>query len=529
MPFMNGSISLRKARLYKGLALCLALLLTCPAAFASNVGTDLTLGIISTKTTEIRPLEPLERDIVSLYNMVYEGLVQIDDDYRPQPLLCERWEETGNGNTWTFYLRSNVTFSDGTPLTAADVVATAQFILDQANNEEAVNKGYYGNLRYFVDSIKAENESTVVVKAKRSYYGFLYAMTFPILPASRIQDANPPGTGPYVVSVFEPQDYMWLTANPMWWQDAPQVQEIMATFHTSNKEIIASYEYARVDTVFTRSVAAAQYKSGSNSLRMDFRTPQLETLLMNQSSFPLGEINIRKAIRYAIDIDKIASQVYMGMVSRTDTPMVNGSWLYADIDGVFEYNPDKARALLEQEGWKDLDQDGILDKVVAGETKPKHLVLRLHVYEEADNSVRTETANMIVDMLAQVNIDVNIVPTTFSDVTTRLKAGSYDLALVAYQMDVAPDPGFMLMSSNTGNYCRYKSEDMTKLCNTLRSKVDPNEYAQTMMDIQRKFAEDCPFICMFYRNGAILTRKMYTTVRDVRELELLRGIASFHE
>ena len=47
------------------------------------------------------------------------------------------------------------------------------------------------------------------------------------------------------------------------------------------------------------------------------------------------------------------------------------------------------------------------------------------------------------------------------------------------------------------------------------------------MDIQRIFAEDCPFICMFYRKGVVLTRLMYTTVRDVREYELLRGIQSF--
>ncbi len=528
MRSTNACTLPRKRRLLKAFALfaCAVLLLPSGAA-ASNVGTDLTIGIISTKTLEIYPLKPLERDLASLYPLIWESLIYIDDDYKPQPLLCERWEETGNGKTWTFYLRSGITFSDGTPLTANDVVATAQYILDLARNEEATDKGYYANLRYFIDSIKADGDLTVVVKADRPYYGLLYAMTFPILPADRIQTASPPGTGPYVISKFEPKDFIWLTASPTWWPQQPKVTEIMATFHTNNKESINSYEYAKVDAVFTRSISAAQYKSGTSSLRLDYRSRQLETLLMNHTSFPLESVKIRQAIRYAINVDKIAAQVYMNMVDRTDTPMINGNWLYSDTAGAYTYDVEKAKELLAEEGWKDLDGDGTLDKVVEGSENPKHLVLRIHVYEDSDNSVRVETGNMIVDMLAQVGISARVITDTFANVTTKLSAGSFDLALVAFQMDTVPDPGFLLMSGNTGNYCRYRSQDMTDLCKALRTKADPDDFAQALAAIQQKFAEDAPFICLFYRSGTILTRKMFTTVRDVRELELLRGIESF--
>jgi peptide/nickel transport system substrate-binding protein len=495
-------------------------------ALASNVGTDITIGIISTKTTEIYPLAPLERDLTSLYGQVYEGLITIDDDYRPKGLLCEYWDPpTGTGKTWKFHLRSGITFSDGTALTANDVVATAQYILDIANDEANTDKGYYGNLRFFIDSISAEDDQTVVVKAARGYYGLLYAMTFPILPADRIQMPNPPGTGPYVISDFKPQDYIWLTTNDKWWRQKPQVQGITATFHTNSKEIIESYEYARVDAVFTRSMAAAQYKSGTASLRLDYRSRQLETLLINNQSYELESVKMRQAIRYAIDVNKIATQVYMDLVSRTDTPMVNGNWLYSDTPGAYVYDVEKAKALLAEEGWKDLDDDGILNKVI--DDKVKNLHLSMYVYEDADNNVRVETANMIKDMLAQVGIEVKVYTTDFAEVSSHLSAGSYNLALAAYQMDAVPDPGFMLMSNNTGNYSRYKSEEMTDLCKALRTKNDPDEFAQTLAAIQQKFAQDVPFICLFYRKGAILTHKMYTTARDVRELELLRGIEDF--
>ena len=93
-------------------------------------------------------------------------------------------------------------------------------------------------------------------------------------------------------------------------------------------------------------------------------------------------------------------------------------------------------------------------------------------------------------------------------------------------MDVCPDPGFILIRGNTGNYCRYKSSRMTELCEQLRKEYSFQGYRQRLMEIQSLFAEDCPFICMWYRCGALLTRKVFTTVRDVREPEILRGIES---
>ncbi len=100
------------------------------------------------------------------------------------------------------------------------------------------------------------------------------------------------------------------------------------------------------------------------------------------------------------------------------------------------------------------------------------------------------------------------------------------MAIAAFQMDVVPDPGFMLMSGNTGNYCGYRSTAMDNLFKKLREERDFYTYQQILWDIQDQFASDCPFICMWYRCGALLTRKVFTTVRDVREPEIMRGIES---
>ena len=147
MAFMKRFITPRRKRLLTWL---LTLALVCcavPCAEATNVGDSLSVGIQSTKTNAIQPLFPLERDMMSIYELVYEGLVAIDDDYLPTPALAESWEMSNGGKTWTFTLRDNVSFSDGTPLTANDVVATAQYILNRATDLYVDDKGYYRNLQ----------------------------------------------------------------------------------------------------------------------------------------------------------------------------------------------------------------------------------------------------------------------------------------------------------------------------------------------------------------------------------------------
>lgn len=110
----------------------LCLLFGPAASRAENVGDSLVVGMVSTRTTEIRPLTPQEAGMVSLYNVVYESLVTVDDNGIPQPYLAEKWEESNSGETWTFTLRENLRFSDGSALTADDVVASAQYLLTLA-------------------------------------------------------------------------------------------------------------------------------------------------------------------------------------------------------------------------------------------------------------------------------------------------------------------------------------------------------------------------------------------------------------
>ena len=506
------------------------LMIPVSPAQASEIGDSITIAVQSSKTLMVRPFEPLEYDILSAYNAVYESLVKLDDNYVPQPCLAESWEESGAGRTWTFHLRQDVRFSDGTSLTARDVVASAEYIIAKAKDENIADHGFYQNLSRFVESITAKDEYTVVVKAAaaRTYYGLLFQMTFPVVPEALVSSDNPPGSGPYVITEFHAGDRMWLSANTNWWQAQPQIREILFSFQNTASAVVESYEFAQVEACFTRSVAGAQHKTGANSLTMSYRTNQLECLYMNNNASELT-LEVRQAIRCLIDKSKLISSAYMGLAVPTNFPFYPGTWMYNEsLDSSFVHDVEEARRLLAQAGWEDSDDNGVLDRADSnGDLKNLHL--RFYYYEEPDNDVREEAANIIVAALAEVGIECKVTPMTMSGLQEKLKSGSFDLALIAFAMDVTPDPGFMLMSSNvkSGNYCRYKSSRMDDLFSALRKQTTQEDFRLKLMDIQYQFLNDCPFVCLYYRTGNVISRYMYTTCRDIREYELLRGIESF--
>ena len=245
-----------------------------PAA-AENVGSSIVIGMVSSSTYVIRPLIPGERSMVSLFSLVYESLVYEDDSGMIQPLLAEDWNVSNSGKTITFTLRKDIRFSDGTPITAQDVAASGTYLLELANNENVTDHGFYQNMKYSIDKFETSGTDTVIVTCKRGYYGSLCNCIFPVVKANEIDVDNPVGSGPYVISAFLTGDMMLLDANTNWWQIQPQVKQISVSFFSNNKDLMTAYEYGRVDTIFTRSVSAAQYKSGNSSISMSYSTRQL--------------------------------------------------------------------------------------------------------------------------------------------------------------------------------------------------------------------------------------------------------------
>jgi len=525
---------MRKSLFTKFSALMLSFVFSlCPALSLAAAPSYLTCAIVATDDLALRPLELNQRDVVSVLDLVYEGLFSMDDNYNPQPELAYSYEFISNGRRLRVVLRDDVTFHNGQKLTANDVVATLDYMLELSgfdndlNSEyDLVDRGLYYSTFYSIKSWEAEDEHTLLFNLRRASYGSLYALTFPILPAGEVANDMPAGTGPYKYDGYERGSAIWLVSNKGWWKRAPQVTNIRASIYKDAEKALSAFDAQDVDVAMTRSINASRYSGSLNSFSLSARTRQLEVLLMNRAykylkSDENGKNLVREAISYAINRSELISSVYQGMASVAYTPVPTGTWLSNESTIQDIYDPLMAESLLDQAGWKMAD-DG--KRYKNGEKMENFRIL---VYDEPGSTVRTNAANKIAEQLNAVGIPAYVATWSRANVISKLQHADYSLALVAFNFDVAPDPGFTLTSTASCNYTRYRSDDMNDLLAQLRSSVNPADYQNAMSLIQDQFEQDIPYICLYWRSGALLSRSAFTDARDIRELELLRGVESY--
>lgn len=513
-------------------ALAFSLAMSAVGALASNVPTTIRVAMVTAPDMPMHPLRIRDRDAVSILGLVYESLVELDDRQMPSPKLAT-WENPGgDGQTWIFTIKENVYFHDGRPLTAYDVAATMDYIAAIAADEtlETSQKGLYYLLPSYCSSWTAEDSRTLRVRTKRQGYGFLYAMVFPVLQAQFLTIESPPGTGPYRIDYYVPGAELSIVGNSNWREKPPYVSEIVAKWYANGDDAMRAFESEQVDILMTRSISAVRYR-GTLSSRInsyDYSTRQLECLLFNliNKKKGLNELTFREAICYAIDKTRLIQNVYQNIVTETDTLLPLDSWLYNDTKEVrtFGYDPNEANKRLDELGWTLRDDQNY--RIKKTENGDQQLSLRIGYYEEAGSSLRQDAASEIASMLNAVGIRVSVEGMKFDRAQQKLGVQDYDLFLCAYNFDILPDPSFLLTSSDV-NYTRYSDKEMTALCDELKKAATQEAFSQAWAAIQVKMSFDLPLLPLYFRNGVMLTRYPFSSVRDIREFELLRSMEHY--
>ena len=320
---------------------------------------------------------------------------------------------------------------------------------------------------------------------------------------------------------------IWLTLNQGWWKRTPQVRSIRANIYSNDETVMNAFDQRAVDIAFSRSINASRYSGSLNSFSLSARTRQLEVLLVNRSQTLFksdkGENLVRKAVSYAINRSELINSIYQGMATVAYTPVPTGTWLTDESTIQDIYDPLMAASLLDSAGWK-LANDG--KRYKDGKAMP---TLRLLVYDEVNSTVRTNAANKIREQLQAVGFSVSVVTWSRDDVQVKLRSGDYYLALAAFSFDICPDPGFTISSTGSCNFTRYRSDEMNELVAQLRKAYLAADYQTVMKDIQNKFLVDLPYLPLYWRTGAVLSRSAFTNARDIREQEQLRGIEALSD
>lgn len=483
---------------------------------------ELLIGYVAQSGASLNPFLCNEWDLVSLNQLVFEPLVTLDENQKPSPMLADNW--THEGKTWTFTLRSNITFHNGEALTAYDVQST----YDQFVAMDAGYNPYSSRMKQLISSLTAVDDRTVSVEAKYEGYITLYAMNFPIIQSGTIYDDMPRGTGPYWYVRYDIDSAVRIEANPLWWQQPPTVSSITFRRYEDSGAAIEALQTNGVDMLSTRSTNAAICRKLSDLTSMDYGTMTYELMVPNLSvTSVMSNVKVRQAVMYAIDRSMIANNAYLDMAVQSEVPVLPGTWLYESQSAQYYYSPERALQLLRDAGWEDLNGDMILDKLDG--IKVSELTVKIITYNDSASSIRENAGEMIADYLSVVGVKATVETMDSSALKKRIKSGEYDIALIGLNLSEVPNLIGLLGTGGNMNFNNYSDTVMDSLLKETVTASDEAGMKQVFSQIQLKVVENLPIMGLMYRAGTVLSSRSLGGLSGIRALDAFRGLEYLNE
>ncbi len=351
-----------------------------------------------------------------LFSLIYQGLFSVDRDNNPVPILCSYYQATADNRNYTFYLEDGAKFSDGTPLSTADVIATY---------DAAKASDYYGGRFTYIDSVVEGENNSVVFHLTTAYENLPLLLDIPIVKVGHTDDEYPIGTGPYcfqknggAAQLSKVQDW--------WCKDSVKLPTnadvITLSEATSQAQVRDEFEFADLDLAISNpmSDSYAEY-------RCDYELWEVENgiflyigcnVLWSEFFKDGRNAELRKALTYAIDRETIINSYYRGRAHSSTLPTSPGSPYYSEsLASRYEYDPLRFVSAI---------QNMYIPKDDKGQ--PKKLLILVN----CDDSARLRTARFLAKQLTELGLDTGTLEyggstnTTFQQV---LQAGSFDLYL----------------------------------------------------------------------------------------------------
>jgi peptide/nickel transport system substrate-binding protein len=337
-----------------GLALGIA-----PAA-AQKPGGSITVGL----ELDIPGLDPLK---VGVYDtaaemaaaLIFDTLTALDDKGEPTPRLAESWTSSEDFRTWTFRLRQNVKFHDGTPFNAASVA------WNYARQKDPNNHCRCAFYVQYINKVEAVDELTVVFRLRDPVVnlpallappGVTNAVHSPAAIQKLGDDYNrqPVGTGPFVLKSWTAGDRMVVERNPDYWNKGrPHLDRVVLRPLPDAQARFASLQSGEADLVWADEYDADSIGKAKNDPALtvhSYTGSGAEVYAFNTKVAPFDDLRVRQALVMAIDRKKMSQAITNGLAKPATNPYGEGSFVQCRDDGALPYDPRKARELIKDYG-----------------------------------------------------------------------------------------------------------------------------------------------------------------------------------
>ncbi len=442
----------------------------------------------------------------SVGSLIYDGLIRADRDLSLTGELAESWEISKDERTITFHLKRGVRWHDGAPFTARDVEFTYRYMRDPKTPTA------YAEDFLQVASTEVVDPSTFRVRYEKPYAPALLSWALWVLPAHLLeepwrkgvdlrtthQNRHPVGTGPFRFQEWKTQEKVVLLANPEYHRGRPHLDRVLLRIIPDSATIFLELKARNVDMAgltplqFTRQT---DYPAFAKSFeRYRYLSNSYAYLGFNLKDPRFADRTVRHAIAHAIDKREIIEGVLLGLGQEAVGPYKPGTWWYTREVRTFPYDPDRAKALLQEAGWRDRDGDGVLER----DGKPFRFTLRTN----QGNSVRIQTAEIIQRRLKAVGIDVNIhVVEWAAFINTFIRKKDFEAIILGWGLGLDPDQYEIWHSGKTGpdqlNHVSYGNPEVDRLLESGRRTFNQERRKAIYAELQRVLAEDQPIVFLY--------------------------------
>ncbi len=397
-----------------------------------------------------QPLNPLtcpdgmQQTVASL---LYEELFHLDAQLEPQPLLCTSYTYDPETLTYTLTLRQDAVFSDGSPLTAADV---------KASLTAARSSTRYAARLADVKSISA-GSGTVTLALSRPNSALPALLDIPILKSGTEKKDIPTGTGPYL---YDESSSPCLLASQNWWQGSGQPVERIALTETADQEAML-YRFTSHDVqLITADLTGTTPVTVSGSVRCtDADTTVLHYLGINTSVKGLDNAAFRRCLSLGINRQSLVSGLLSGHAKAAQFPISPASPLYpAELDTPFSAT-------------------AFADALAACEEKPTH-TLRLLVNSE--NPFKVSMAQQIAASFTVAGVAMEAVSLPWEEYTAALAAKNFDLYYGEVRLTADWNAAALLATGGSLNYGGWSDLQCDQLLEACRTSTDREAALNTL-------------------------------------------------
>ena len=426
---------------------------------------------------------------------VTETLVEVNDEALISPGLATSWNVSGDQKTWTFQLRDGVKFHDGTPFTAQAMKKSLEDSLKKSKTFSSVP----------IKEIKASDDHTLEIVLNQS---------LPSLPAwmakgesAALSEAcidqgdisTPISTGPFKFSSFSPNEKFVVVKNTDYWGKVPSVDEVV--YHVvpeaETRSMMLKGGDVQIAQILSPEITEGYKSDGSFTVNTE-PISRVRLLSYNCEEGPFADTAVRQAMNYAINRQDLVDYVLEG-VGEPATSLFPTTFYWGDKDiAAYPYDPEKAKSMLNAAGWKDSDNDGILDK------NGEKLSLTLVTYPE--RAELPPMAEIIQDELKKIGVEVEV-KSVDVDTSENLRfSGDFDMYLGGRSLMNAPDPDWIMMadydSSGTFNkgYGPYnwKNEKLDSILDEARTLTDNAARKKLYDQAQQIINDEAPVSVLSY-------------------------------